>query len=74
MACTGLKQCQYLLRLDNMPHYLFSLDEAQVSTGRIAQHWFERWVTRVWSELKQSKVVGSYACAAGPPRGPRIAS
>jgi hypothetical protein len=36
---------RYLLRLDDMPHYLFSLDEAQASTARIAQHWFERWAS-----------------------------
>jgi hypothetical protein len=34
---------KYLLRLDDVPHYLFSLDEAQASTAKIAQHWFERW-------------------------------
>ncbi|HZR75128.1 MAG TPA: Druantia anti-phage system protein DruA [Bradyrhizobium sp.] len=36
---------RYLLRLDDMPHYLFSLDEAQASTARIARHWFERWAS-----------------------------
>src|SRR5262249_788643 len=35
---------RYLLRLDETPNYLFSLDEAQESTARIAQHCFERWV------------------------------
>jgi hypothetical protein len=35
----------YLLRLDDTPQYLFSLDEAQASTARIAQHWFERWAS-----------------------------
>jgi hypothetical protein len=34
---------RYLLRLDETPNYLFSLDEAEASTGRIAQLWFERW-------------------------------
>jgi len=36
---------RYLLRLDDMPQYLFSLDEAQASTARIAQYWFERWAS-----------------------------
>lgn len=36
---------RYLLRLDDTPQYLFSLDEAQGSTARIAQHWFERWAS-----------------------------
>lgn len=36
---------RYLLRLDEAPQYLFSLEEAQASTTRIARHWFERWVS-----------------------------
>jgi hypothetical protein len=41
---TVVSNCaRYLLRLDDAPQYLFSLDEAQASTKRIAQHWFERW-------------------------------
>jgi hypothetical protein len=36
---------RYLLRLDDTPHYLFSLDEAQASTALIARHWFERWAS-----------------------------
>ena len=36
---------RYLLRLDDTPRYLFSLDEAQASTARIARHWFERWAS-----------------------------
>jgi hypothetical protein len=36
---------RYLLRLDETPNYLFSLDEAEASTTRIAQHWFERWAS-----------------------------
>jgi hypothetical protein len=36
---------RYLLRLDDAPQYLFSLDEAKASTTRIAQHWFERWAS-----------------------------
>ncbi len=36
---------RYLLRLDDTPHYLFLLEEAQASTARIAQHWFERWAS-----------------------------
>jgi hypothetical protein len=35
----------YLLRLDYAPQYLFSLDEVQASTAKIAQHWFERWAS-----------------------------
>jgi hypothetical protein len=35
---------RYLLRLDDAPNYLFSLDEPRASTSKIAQHWFERWV------------------------------
>jgi hypothetical protein len=34
---------RYLLRLDDAPQYLFSLDEPGASTARIAHHWFERW-------------------------------
>jgi hypothetical protein len=41
---TVVSNCaRYLLRLDDAPQYLFSLDEPQASTARIAQHWFERW-------------------------------
>jgi hypothetical protein len=36
---------RYLLRLDDTPDYLFSLDEAQASTARIARHWFGRWAS-----------------------------
>jgi len=36
---------RYLLRLDELPQYLFALDEAQASTTKIAQHWFERWAS-----------------------------
>jgi hypothetical protein len=36
---------RYLLRIDDAPQYLFSLDEAQASTARIARHWFERWAS-----------------------------
>jgi hypothetical protein len=36
---------RYLLRLDDRPQYLFSLDEAQASTAKIAQYWFERWAS-----------------------------
>jgi len=36
---------RYLLRLDDTPQYLFSLEEAQASTARIAQYWFERWAS-----------------------------
>ena len=47
---------RYLLRLDDTPQYLFSLEEAQASTARIAQHWFERWaaarMARSETELK----------------------
>ena len=43
---TVVSNCaRYLLRLDDAPQYLFSLDEAQASTTRIAQHWFERWAS-----------------------------
>jgi hypothetical protein len=34
---------RYLLRLDDTPQYLFSLDDVQESTARIGLHWFERW-------------------------------
>jgi hypothetical protein len=34
---------RYLLGLDDTPQYLFSLDEEQASTARIARHWFDRW-------------------------------
>jgi hypothetical protein len=36
---------RYLLRLDEVPHYLFTLDDAQASTARIARHWFKRWAS-----------------------------
>ncbi len=36
---------RYLLRLDEVPQYLFTLEEAQESTKRIAQHWFQRWAS-----------------------------
>lgn len=35
---------RYLLRLDDAPNYLFSLEEPEASTSKIAQHWFHRWV------------------------------
>ena len=47
---------RYLLRLDDKPQYLFSLDQAEASTARIAQYWFERWASarmgRSETELK----------------------
>jgi hypothetical protein len=36
---------RYLLRLDDVPQYLFSLDKTQASTARIAQYWFDRWAS-----------------------------
>ena len=36
---------RYLLRLDETPSYLFSLEEPQASTAKIAEHWFERWAS-----------------------------
>jgi hypothetical protein len=50
---------RYLLRLDETPHYLFSLEEAQASTAKIAQHWFERWAsTRMGrSDIEQKLLV-----------------
>ena len=36
---------RYLVRLDDAPQYLFSLDEPQANTKKIAQHWFERWAS-----------------------------
>jgi hypothetical protein len=42
LVANGLR---YLLRLDDLPQYLFSLDDAQASTPRIAQYWFERWAS-----------------------------
>jgi hypothetical protein len=44
---------RYLLRLDDTPQYLFSLDEAEASTARIAHHWFERWACE---RMKRSEV------------------
>jgi hypothetical protein len=43
---------RYLLRLDDSPHYLFSLNEAHMSTATIAQHWFERWAS---ARMKRSE-------------------
>jgi hypothetical protein len=34
---------RYLLRLDDTPHYLFSLDKPELSTENIARYWFDRW-------------------------------
>lgn len=34
---------RYLLRLEEVPEYLFSLNEPEASTVKIAQYWFERW-------------------------------
>jgi hypothetical protein len=36
---------RYLLRLDDVPRYLFSLDDPRHSTARIGQYWFERWAS-----------------------------
>ena len=36
---------RYLLRLDEAPKYLFSLEDTQVSSAKIAQHWFARWAS-----------------------------
>jgi Domain of unknown function (DUF4338) len=36
---------RYLLRLEDTPRYLFSLNEPQTSTTKIAQHWFQRWAS-----------------------------
>ena len=49
---------RYLLHLDDMPQYLFSLDEAQASTTKIAQHWFERWAsTRMGRSETEQKLL-----------------
>jgi hypothetical protein len=49
---------RYLLRLDEVPRYLFSLDEAQVSTSKIARHWFERWAsTRMGRDDTERKLL-----------------
>lgn len=36
---------RYLLRLDDVPQYLFSLDEPQASTAKISDYWFKRWAS-----------------------------
>ena len=36
---------RYLLRLDDVPRYLFTLEGAKESTAEIARHWFERWAS-----------------------------
>jgi len=36
---------RYLLRLDDQPEYLFSLDRPAECTASIARHWFERWAS-----------------------------
>lgn len=36
---------RYLLRLDSLPEYFFSLDQAQASTLNIAEYWFQRWAS-----------------------------
>ena len=36
---------RYLLRLDETPQYLFTLEETQESTKMIARHWFQRWAS-----------------------------
>jgi hypothetical protein len=49
---------RYLLRLDDAPQYLFSLDEEQASTTRIVQHWFERWAfTRMGRSETEQKLI-----------------
>jgi Domain of unknown function (DUF4338) len=49
---------RYLLRLDEAPGYLFSLEEPQASTAKIAQHWFERWVsTRIGKSETEEKLL-----------------
>jgi hypothetical protein len=49
---------RYLLRLDDAPQYLFSLDEEQASTTRIVQHWFERWAfTRTGQSETEQKLI-----------------
>jgi hypothetical protein len=34
---------RYLLRLDDTPDYLFTLEQPELSTAKIANYWFERW-------------------------------
>jgi hypothetical protein len=49
---------RYLLRLDEAPQYLFSLDEAQASTAKIAEYWFERWAsTRIGRSDTEKKLL-----------------
>lgn len=47
---------RYLLRLDDAPHYLFSLEEAKENSRKIAHYWMERWALprmgRTETELK----------------------
>ncbi|HEV2551329.1 MAG TPA: Druantia anti-phage system protein DruA [Stellaceae bacterium] len=50
---------RYLLRLDDAPQYLFSRDEAQASTARIARYWFERWASdRMKRSETEQKLLG----------------
>jgi hypothetical protein len=51
----------YLLRFDDTPQYLFSLDEAQASTMKIAQHWFERWASVDETKRNGTQIVDSHA-------------
>jgi hypothetical protein len=42
-ASLSSNTARYLLRLDRAPNYLFSVKEPELSTAKIARHWFGRW-------------------------------
>jgi Domain of unknown function (DUF4338) len=63
---------RYLLRLDDMPHYLFSLDDAAASTARVAQHWFERWASARMERIETEQKLLAHTLVRPVRHGARV--
>jgi hypothetical protein len=53
-----------MIGIDDSPQYLFSLDDPQASTTRIAQHWFERWASTRMGRSKTEQKLMNHALVA----------
>lgn len=63
---------RYLLRLEEVPQYLFTLDEARGSTTRLARHWLERWAIPRMHRLETAEKLLAHTLVRPVRHGARV--
>lgn len=71
-AALASNAARYLLRLDDVPHYLFTLDDAKASTARIARHWFERWAAARMERIETEQKLLAHTLVRPVRHGARV--